>query len=131
MLQFFVSSKDRSQELDHDSGPFEFGREPRPGTRRCVLVNDPYVSKDHLRVEELPSGAVRVANLSKRVAVPLEDGSRIKVGEARELATPIRLTLGQTAIEIRKGGELPVDATMLCTVTPPIAAAGFRRALRA
>ncbi|MGB0066812.1 MAG: adenylate/guanylate cyclase domain-containing protein [Isosphaeraceae bacterium] len=129
MLQFFVSSKDRSQELDHDSGPFEFGREPRPGTRRCVLDNDPYVSKDHLRVEELPSGAVRVANLSKRVAVPLEDGSHIKVGEARELATPIRLTLGQTAIEIRKGGELPVDATMLCTVTPPIATAGFRRAL--
>ena len=129
MLQFFVSSKDRSQQLDHDSGPFEFGREPRPGTHRCVLDKDPYVSKDHLRVEELPSGAVRVANLSKRVAVPLEDGSHIEVGEARDLATPLRLTLGQTAIEIRKGGELPVDTTMLCTVTPPIATAGFRRAL--
>jgi len=129
MLQFFVSSKDRSQQLDHDSGPFEFGREPRPGTQRCVLDNDPYVSKDHLRVEELPSGAVRVANLSKRVAVPLEDGSHIEVGEARELATPLRLTLGQTAIEIRKGGKLPVDPTMLCTVTPPIATAGFRHAL--
>jgi adenylate cyclase len=91
-----------------------------------VLDDDPYVSKDHLRVEELSSGAVGVTNLSKRVAVLLEDGSRIEIGEARELTTPIRLMLGQTVIEICKSEEPPVDPSTLRTVTPPIIGAGFQ-----
>ena len=123
MLQFFASNKLQSIQVEHPSGPFVFGREPRPGHPRCVLDKDPYVSKDHLQVEELASGAVRLFNMSTKVSIHLADRSVLGVRESRDVATPVRLTVGQTLIEIRLAAEDLDDGSLLRTVSPPVSMA--------
>ena len=50
MLRIRVSNKLEHQEIEHPSGPLEFGRGPaRNNVPRCVL-KDLYVSKDQIRV---------------------------------------------------------------------------------
>jgi len=59
MLRFRVLNKLERHEIEHLSGPFEFDRGPtRDDVPRCVL-QDLYISKDHLRVLELEDGRVR------------------------------------------------------------------------
>ncbi len=100
MLRFAVSNKREHQQFEHAAGPIEFGRgAQRDGVPRCV-VQDLYVSKDHVRVEELDAGRVRVENLSGRNSIRLADNSVILTGQARDLDTPARLVVGETAIDV-------------------------------
>ncbi len=103
MLRFLVKNQHDSQEIEHPSGPFEFGRGgTRDGVPRCVIQHDLYVSKDHLHVLELEDGRVRLENLSVRNPIRLEDGSTVAVQGSRELPPPIRLTVGETTIDIAR-----------------------------
>src|SRR5262249_583064 len=99
MLRFHVGNKRERQHFQHLSGPIEFGRGPAPeGEPRItrIIVQDPFVSKDHVRVEELSTGQVRVLNLSKRNSIRLADNSMIATGVSRDLPPPVRLTVGET-----------------------------------
>ena len=49
MLRFQVSNKVESRTFNHETGPIEFGRgSARNGLARCV-VQDKFVSRDHLK----------------------------------------------------------------------------------
>src|SRR5262249_42399860 len=73
-------------------------------------------SRDHLQVEELPAGRVRLRNISSRAPIDLGDGSSIAVGETRELPLPVRVTIGQTAITLAP--PTPAAATKTAAAPP-------------
>src|SRR5262245_31506134 len=119
MLRIFVSNDKECQVLEHGAGPLEFGRGPkRSNVPRCV-IQDPYVSKDHVRVEPLPSGEVRVENLSQKQPVVLADNQAIPPGGHRNLLPPQRFTVGDTVIDVELAPEDAIDRDQLATVAPP------------
>jgi adenylate cyclase len=96
-----VTNDKQNEQFEH-TGVLEFGRAPqRADTRRCQL-DDLYVSRDHLRVEELPDGRIRLENLSVSRPVFLPDGADIPLGGTRSLALPMQLTLGRTQIQLEQ-----------------------------
>jgi adenylate cyclase len=102
MLRFRVYNQREYQEFEHASGPIEFGRgAQRDNVARCV-IQDLYVSKDHIRILELESGRIRIENLSQRNSIRLSDNSLIVTGGTREADVPIHLTVGETTLEIEK-----------------------------
>jgi adenylate cyclase len=119
MLRFFVSNKKDSLSFEHEGGPLEFGREPRKGSARVVL-NDPYVSSSHLRVEELPDAKIQVTNLSKRLPVVLADGTEIGIDGVSTIPVPARLTIGESLLEILSGEKSSIDPSSLMTVAQPL-----------
>jgi adenylate cyclase len=125
MLLFRVHNKREHQEFEHPSGPIEFGRgAERNGVRRCV-IQDLYVSKDHIRAQELDGGRVRVENLSTRNSIRLADGSAIATGAGRDLSAPVLLTVGETTVEI----DRPPDESgerLLATIASPLMRPGGR-----
>src|SRR5581483_2206325 len=73
MLRFNVVNKRATQSFEHPAGPIEFGRGPqRNGVPRCV-IQDSYISRDHVHVEEIDAAHVRVTNLSQRNSIRLSD----------------------------------------------------------
>jgi adenylate cyclase len=99
MLVIAVSNEKQNLRLEH-AGTIEFGRGPqRSGVTRCT-VDDAWVSRDHLQVEELPADRVRLQNLSRRTPVELSDGGVMNIGETREFPLPVRLTIGETIVSL-------------------------------
>ncbi len=118
MLRFSVTNKLGRQHFEHMGGPIEFGRGPeRARVPRCV-IQDGYVSRDHLLVEEQESGRVRVGNLSLRNPVRVGDGTVIDTQAAREFLLPVRLTVGETVIEIE--GPLAAAEAPACASLVPL-----------
>lgn len=100
MLRFYVTYKKSTRfQFEHQSGPLEFGRGPERGVPRRVL-EDPYISRDQLRIEELPEERIRLQNLSQRFPVKLASGTEIAPGTTSEQALPFRFTIGETVIQV-------------------------------
>jgi class 3 adenylate cyclase len=100
MLRVRISNRQERKQLEHRDGPLEFGRGPlRDGVARCI-VQDACVSRDHLRIQELESGRVRIENLSRRNPVLLSDNSGIGPGETGVFDLPLRLVIGETRVSI-------------------------------
>ena len=59
MLRFTISNEREQQSFDHAEGPIEFAAPNATNVPRCI-VQDLYVSKDHVRVDEIEGGRVRV-----------------------------------------------------------------------
>ena len=121
MLRFRVTNKLQQQEFDHPSGLIEIGRGgARDDVPRCV-VQDLYVSKDHISFLEMTGGKVQIRNLSTRNSIRMADNSLIAVGSARDLDSPIRLTVGETTIDVEAVGEEAVEsAGPLQTIGQPV-----------
>src|SRR5262245_19298060 len=98
MLRFEVSNERERQTLEHSSGPIEFGRGPRRNAIPRCTIWDAYVSKDHVRVEEMPDGRVRVENLSQKQPILLDAQPAVPPGGLRELDLPARLVIGDTTV---------------------------------
>src|SRR6516164_7695650 len=108
-LRIQVVSEFQRNDFEHRSGPLEFGRgAEREMPRR--LLDDPTVSRDQLRVEELPGDRVRLENLSTRIIVAIAGHGAVAVGDVREFTLPITLQVGKTRIAIaaadRFGGAM-------------------------
>src|SRR5689334_22751629 len=98
MLRFSVHNARERQQLEHAGGPIEFGRGPRRlDVPRC-MIQDAYVSKDHVRIEELPSGETRVDNLSTKQPIVLAS-TMIAPGGWAVLHPPVRLGVGDSFID--------------------------------
>ena len=121
MLRFRVNNKLQQQEFDHPAGPIEIGRGgARDDVPRCV-VQDLYVSKDHISVQETPAAKIQVRNLSARNSIRLADNSLIAVGAMRDLDSPLRLTVGETTIDVEVLAEEPAEsAGPLQTIGQPL-----------
>jgi adenylate cyclase len=118
MLRFVIANKQERRQLEHAAGPIEFGRgPPRDDTARCV-VQDPFMSRDHVHVQEVDGGRVHVGNLSQRNAIRLADGAVIPTGGSRELITPARLLVGETVIDVEAVVD-PAAAAPLATIAVP------------
>ncbi|MDR3637620.1 MAG: adenylate/guanylate cyclase domain-containing protein [Isosphaeraceae bacterium] len=124
MIRISVSNKHGSSQFEHDGGPLVFGREARgdPGRR---VIEDDYVSKDQLRIEELPGSRVRLDNLSSKVFVRCSDGTAIAPRTTRELALPAHITVGMTAIHLVSETADSVDSGSLRTIARPSAPTGL------
>jgi signal transduction histidine kinase len=119
MLRFSIQNAREKQQVEHAYGPFEFGRGPRRGdVPRCV-IQDAYVSKDHLRLEEIPGGIVRIENLSSKQAVLLADGN-VPPGQKTQLRPPFRLGIGDSYIDVEQALADDVDSESLRTVMAPL-----------
>jgi adenylate cyclase len=117
MLRFHLASQRQQEQLDHSAGPFEKGGGP-PGEERAAIG-------DHLCIEELPGGQVRVENRSREHSVGLADNGVLAPGATIVLTPPVCLNLGATQLRIEPGdtGSLATSAT-----TPARAAAPARPA---
>jgi len=98
-----VSNSQQRQRLEHAGGPLEFGRGPQQQWTR-VVIDDMFVSRDQLRIEELADGQVRLENLSTRNAIELGAGTSLAPGQSREAAPPINLSVGKTTLVIGRLG---------------------------
>jgi signal transduction histidine kinase len=120
MLALTVTNRLETQHLNHKAGPLELGRGPaRDGVPR-VVVRDAFVSRDHLRLEEVPGKRVRVVNLSTKAPVAIDTHSVLTPGLESEQLLPVRLGIGETVVEVDLAEVEPVTDHLLRTVTAPV-----------
>lgn len=85
---------------NHECGPFDVGRlAASEAVPRCVVGTDQAVSRDHLRLEELPRGQLRVVNTSQRKMVRFPDGD-LPPQESRVVELPATLQIGNTMVAV-------------------------------
>jgi adenylate cyclase len=120
MITIQVTNKKQNLQFEHAAGPIEFGRGPKRKLERFV-INDLFVSRDQLRLEEQSNGKVLAENLSTKQEVFLPDGSCIGVGDTKEMPLPIRLVIGQTYLDVYPVSADTLDQQTLSTVEQPAA----------
>ena len=121
MLLFTLSNERQKKQYQHREGPIEFGR-LQQGTNARIVVEDPYTSRDQVRVEELADGGVRIQNLGSPVTLP--DGTQLNGGAAKRFVPPLRIVFGRSTLDI---GLIPNEdnekiASSLQTISKPVAA---------
>jgi signal transduction histidine kinase len=121
MLRFTVHNARERQEVMHLAGPIEFGRGPRRGDVPRVTVQDAYVSKDHVRIEELSGGELRIDNLSAKQPVALSGGAVPPGGSAMARA-PCRLGIGDSFIDAEPAVREEEASDSFKTVLQPLRA---------
>jgi adenylate cyclase len=125
MLNIRVKNARQRQQIEHAAGPIRFGR----GQQReanYFQVEDQYVSRDHLLLEELPGGHLYVENLSHKNPIAIADGPSIPVGASQHLNLPVRLTIGNTLVEIDPGSSETPEDVALQTLTQTLPPADWR-----
>jgi adenylate cyclase len=121
MLLFTLANERQKKQFQHREGPVEFGR-LQQGTSARIVVEDPYTSRDQIRVEELPDGGVQVQNLGSPVT--LQDGSQLNSGGLKRFIPPVRVVFGRSTLDI---GLIPNEdndklRSSLQTISKPVAA---------
>ena len=101
LLHIEVANAAKQQRFKHEGGPLEFGRGPQRQIKRCLIDGDPTVSRDHLRIEQLPAGQICLENLSQRNPVVIPGRCRVAEMQSLEVELPIVMVVGQTTISIR------------------------------
>ena len=117
MFVVHVTNDKQNEQFQH-AGILEFGRAPQRADIRRVQLDDMYVSRDHLRIEELPDGRLRLENLSVSRPVFLPDGGDIPLGGTRSLTLPVQLTLGRTEIKLEPVA-MPAPETSVASAAIP------------
>lgn len=99
MLHIHANNPREHFEIEHASGPIEFGRGSGSSLARRAIVQDPYVSRSHIRLEEA-AGRLIVTNISQKSPVLVERSEPIEAGKDRVLPLPARLIIGQTVLQV-------------------------------
>jgi adenylate cyclase len=120
LLLFTLSNERQKKQFQHREGPIEFGRLQQGHCAR-IVVEDPYTSRDQMRIEELPDGGVQIQNLGSPLTLP--DGTQLNVGGAKRFTPPVRVVFGRSTLDI---GLIPNDdsdkvRSSLQTISKPIA----------
>ncbi|MBL8794093.1 MAG: family 3 adenylate cyclase [Planctomycetia bacterium] len=114
MLVIYLNTPRGRQEFKRAGGPVEFGRGPeRDGIFRIVIEYDLRVSRNHLRVEEIPGRQVRLENLSERNSIRVGTDRILAPGEKVQVPLPAQVILGETLVEL--SGD---RATVLAPLPP-------------
>jgi adenylate cyclase len=119
MLIFTLANERQRRQIHHQVGPIEFGRLQQGHCAR-IVVDDPFTSRDQLRIEELEDGEVRIQNLGGPITLP--DGQQLHVGGARRFLPPVRVVFGRSTLDI---GAIPQDdiaGSSMQTIARPVAA---------
>ncbi len=119
MLRIRVTNRSISEEFHHAAGPLEVGRGPQQKHRR-IQIADPSISRDQLRIEELPGQRVRVENLSHTNEIKFSWGESLPTGGRQELDLPLCLAVQHIRFELDCGQESEeVEPTALKTIARP------------
>jgi adenylate cyclase len=97
MLRIRIRNDNQSENFSLTGGSLLIGRVDDGNSKRFV-VNDRYVSRDQLTIEELPDNRVRVENRGGKVT--LSDGTVAERGETVEVSTPVAISVGFTTLEV-------------------------------
>jgi adenylate cyclase len=116
MLRILIRTNHELRRFEHAQGPLEVGRGNERDLPRLVL-EDPFVSRDHLRIEPLADGRVRVENISRKNPVTLHEGDSLDVGAAQDCGLPLSITIGETHLLVE--GETAVDSPLM-TIRQPV-----------
>jgi signal transduction histidine kinase len=84
------------------------------------MVQDGFVSRDHLKVEELPNAVVRVENLSARTPVAVDNQSLLTPGQSCDCPLPVRLGVGETVIDVEWVRPDEESSQRFLTVAAPV-----------
>lgn len=118
MLSITITSRGETQVVHHPGGLLEFGRMPREGGPPRCLLPDAYVSKDHLRLEPLNDGRVRLENLSTKGPVRHPLGE-LGPGEQMVVRLPVNLVLGESRVAIDFAfPEEPIEDGLKTVIVP-------------
>jgi adenylate cyclase len=117
MLRISVKNDKQNKEINHSAGPIEFGRGVAQGSLPRFVVEDGFVSRDQLRVEELPGDRAHLRNLSTKYPITLGDGTEIPANGDKDLNLPVRLRIGETLIEIAPNEAATASPAGIPTVT--------------
>jgi adenylate cyclase len=116
MLEVMVVNGRQHSRFRHEGGSLELGRDPHG--EAGFVVDDAYVSRRQLLVEDDERGSVQIENVG-RAEVNLADGTRMRTGDVRVLALPVELRVGET--EITLGSEpMHMQGDELQTIARPI-----------
>ena len=126
-LHLDLENSSQREQVDHDAGPLEFGRGPQREAKRCQILNDLTVSRDQLRIEEMPGGRIRLENLSRHTWILVPGKCQIPELQSEELDLPLMLMMGETRLSIdlvpegetRVKVDLPKEKETAVSFPPP------------
>ena len=99
MLRVTIHNSRQQRALSHGDGPLEFGRVMQ-GDGARVIVDDPFVSRDQLRITEV-QGRLHVENLSRHTPVQLVGrNATLATGASDEFDLPLEFSVGTTRIRV-------------------------------
>jgi signal transduction histidine kinase len=119
MISLTITNKLESQQLTHPTGPLEIGRGPKRGAAARVMVQDGFVSRDHLLIQEGPNATILVQNLSIRAPVAVDNHSLLTPGLKCDCPLPVRLGVGETVIDVEYVRQEEATEQFL-TVSAPV-----------
>jgi signal transduction histidine kinase len=120
MLQVQTTTNGVPQQYEHASGPLDLGRGPAVDDVARCQIGDPYVSKNHVRVEPKENGLIQVLNQSSKQPIEFSFYAPLGPGEKGTYALPLQLRVGQTDILIDQAPEDSSEISPLETVAPPM-----------
>jgi adenylate cyclase len=118
MLRVQLNNKWEHQQFEHPGGPLELGRGPKRGNVARCVIQDPYVSRDHVTLVERGKGMLHVENLSERNPIWLGDSTSLAPREGRDCSLPLRLSLGETVIDLEAADDGGVPESLETIAQP-------------
>jgi adenylate cyclase len=125
-IEVFDPRSGKREVREHPQGPLEFGRVASGTAVPRIVLDCEYISRNHMRLEELPDGMILVENLSATNPIRLSEQNVIPPKESRKFSLPTTLRLAMFTITIDGQGPDNVPASSLRT----LAAAPGRRLAR-
>ncbi|CAN0562843.1 unnamed protein product, partial [Laminaria digitata] len=102
MFHIAVTNPDQQDKLRHDGGPIELGRNPEGG-RATLTIDDHYISRRQVSLEQTQDGSVKVNNLGANVVV--NDDLTLGRGDSCTVQLPASIVRGHTRIELTADGS--------------------------
>jgi len=119
MITILITNRVESQQIVHPGGPIEIGRGPPRDTMPRLVVQDAFVSRDHLRIVEVSPKQVRIENISTKAPIAVDNHALLTPGTATEYTLPVRLGVGETVIDITVPVVEVEEDSQYHTVQPP------------
>lgn len=117
MLRITIENPKQQKQHVHEAGPLVLGRQPG-GDAAQLVIDDDYVSRRHLLLEEVSPKRLRFENVGRN-DLELPDGTKIAQGACGEIDLPTRLRIGRTVIDVVRQVTEP-----LLDLGPPEESAG-------
>jgi len=109
-MRVTIQNSRQQRQISHGEGPLEFGRVMQGDAAR-IIVDDPFVSRDQLRVVE-SQGRLRVENLSQHTPVQVVGSERqLAVASTGDFDLPLEISIGTTRIrfEVERNADGPTS----------------------
>jgi len=106
MLLITIENPRQQKQYLHASGLVVLGRQPG-GDQAQVVIDDDYVSRRHLMLEQVSPKRMRFENIGRN-DLELPDGTKIGQGACGEIDLPARLRIGQTVIDVVRQEAQPL-----------------------